>query len=85
MTFQPALNKTPPERSDWGLPLLGFLFAAQKANNMKNRIDTLIDRTRDAILTNDGSPDTQQIINKEILIVLEEINKILRTCERDLR
>jgi hypothetical protein len=60
---------------------------------MKNRIDTLIDRTRDAILTNNGSPDTQQIINKEILIVLnkeilivlEEINKILRTCERDLR
>ena len=52
---------------------------------MKNRIDTLIDRTRDAILANNGSPDTQQIINKEILIVLEEINKILRTCERDLR
>ena len=52
---------------------------------MKNRIDVLIDRARDAIQTGDGSPDCQHIINKEILIVLEEINKILRTCERDFR
>ena len=81
-----AQRKNQPERSDRLDCLVGLsITAAQKVNNMKNRIDTLIDRTRDAILTNDGSPDTQQIINKEILIVLEEINKILRTCERDLR
>ena len=52
--------------------------AERKVLKMKNRIDVLIDRTRDAILTGDGSPDCQHIINKEILIVLEEINKILK-------
>jgi len=52
---------------------------------MKNRIDILIDRLRDAIQTGDGSSDCQHRINAEILIIIEEINKILRTCERDLR
>lgn len=52
---------------------------------MKNRIDLLIDQLRDAIQTGDGSPDSQNKINDKLLSVIEEINKILRTCERDLR
>jgi hypothetical protein len=52
---------------------------------MKNRIDVLIDKLRDAIQTGDGSPDSQRNINHDLLWAIEEINKILRTCERDLR
>lgn len=52
---------------------------------MKNRIDILIDRLRDAIQTGDGSPDCQHNINDKLLSVIEEINKILKTCERDFR
>lgn len=52
---------------------------------MKNRIDILIDKLRNAIQTGDGSPDSQHNINDNLLSVIEEINKILRTCERDLR
>jgi len=52
---------------------------------MKNRIDTLIDDVRGAIKTGDGSPDSQNYINERVLCALEEISKILRTCEQDLR
>ena len=52
---------------------------------MKNRIDILIDLLRDTIQTGDGSPDCQHNINEKLLLVIEEINKILQTCERDLR
>ena len=52
---------------------------------MKNRIDVLIGMLRDSIQTGDGSLDCQNNINDKMLSVIEEINKILRTCERDLR
>ena len=57
---------------------------ARKDDKMKNRIDILIDLLRDTIQTGDGSPACQRIIDDKILLVIEEINKILKTCERDL-
>ena len=52
---------------------------------MKNRIDVLINLLRESIMTGDGSQNCQQNINIQMLLTIEEINKILQTCERDLR
>ena len=52
---------------------------------MKNKIDILVDMLRNAIQTGDGGTGCQYNINNNILLVIEEINKILKTCERDLR
>jgi len=52
---------------------------------MKNRIDELINTLQDFIQTGDGSPNSQYNINDKILSVIKEINKVLRTRERDLR
>ena len=52
---------------------------------MKNRIDDLIERLNDVIQTGDGSPDSQDRINAALLLAIQEINSILKTCERDLR
>jgi hypothetical protein len=50
---------------------------------MKNRIDVLIELLHDKIQLSDGS--NQADINADILLILKEISKILKTCERDLR
>jgi uncharacterized FlaG/YvyC family protein len=35
--------------------------------------------------TSDNTPGNQHNVNEKLLLVIEEINKILKTCERDLR
>ena len=49
---------------------------------MRNKIDTLIEQLRNTMHPKNTGPVCQQDINDKTLAVIEEINKILRTCER---
>lgn len=52
---------------------------------MKNYIDILIKELEDAIQAGDGSLFSQHGINARLLLIVKEINGILKTCQRDIR